>query len=348
MPPVGKPVFCNLPFKRLKITETGDVRHCCFQNTFIGNVLETDILELWNSKISEEVRSSIISGRLHKSCQSEACPFMFSKDLNHFSTIEPIITPTAPVYLEIDLPSTHCNIGGINPTPQTACFMCPRASNSFIALPDLTNRIVMRIKHIVEHISVLHVSGIAESFWKGRIFDILDMMNYQQYKEQITVLAYTNGTLFDNELQKKYTDTVKRSHLSFSLDAATEETFVKIRRVKMFHKICDNIRYYVKTKPGTHSCTIYNNLNILNIREASQMVELAANLGVMSLGLSLTVTYNDKVENTLDKVMNKDNESIFSEHEKKAKDTAKKLGVELHVQRPLRFTDEKEGRISLL
>jgi hypothetical protein len=50
-----------------------------------------------------------------------------------------------------------------------------------------------------------------------------------------------------------------------------------------------------------------------------------------------------------DKVLNKDNESLFADAEAKARETAKRLGVNLFIQRPFRVTDEaKDGRISLL
>jgi MoaA/NifB/PqqE/SkfB family radical SAM enzyme len=326
--------------KRLKISETGDVRHCCFQGGYLGNILKTDILELWNGSISNDIRKTIEKGRLHRYCQTEACPFMFNQTLDFFSSVEK--DRPYPVYLELDLPSTHCNIGGISPTPETACFMCPRAASSFVTYPDLTDEIIERIRVIIPTLQTFHISGIAESFWKNKIFSILDKV----YQPHLTIVAYTNATLFNREVQNRYISSVANSYLSFSLDAASAETYVKVRRVKLFDEICSNIKNYVKIKPATHRCGISNNLKTLNIHEAAKMVSLADELGVRFINLTLTVTCNGLVENTFDKIMNKDNEKIFLDAETKARETAKKLGVELHFQRPFQLTTA--GRLPLL
>jgi MoaA/NifB/PqqE/SkfB family radical SAM enzyme len=347
MPPLGKMVFCNLPFRRLKITETGDIKNCCFQTKYLGNIFKEDLIDIWNNSISNDIRQHIEKGTLHSNCQTEACPFMFNKTLTYFSTIEPLQT-SYPTCLEIDLPSTHCNIGGINPTPETACFMCPRASRKFTKHEEITDLIIEKSKCLIPYLNALHISGIAEPFWKNKIFDILNKIGYENYKDKINILAYTNGTLFNQEIQQQYIENVKLSNLTFSLDAASEETFVKIRRIKMFKQICDNIRNYVKNKPSTHSCSVNNNLNIVNVQEAEQMVEIVADLGVKFLVLTLTVTCNGLVENTFDKIMNYENEYLFKEAEIKASAMAKKLGITLYVQRPLREKMPHEGRISLL
>ena len=77
------------------------------------------------------------------------------------------------------------------------------------------------------------------------------------------------------------------------------------------------------------------------------MVETAAKLGVKYLGLSLTVTCDGKVENTFDKIMNENNANLFEDSEAHARETAQRLGVELHIQRPFRTVSRNEGRISL-
>jgi hypothetical protein len=344
MPPIGKVVYCNFPFSRLKISESGDVKHCCYQKGYLGNVFDQDILELWNSRLTMDVRNSIYRGELHSLCRSEACPFMYTQFSNHFGSVEPLFPSSYPRILELDLPNTHCNIGGLSPTPETACFMCPRAAVDFVASEDVTDRIIDRIRHLTPHIDAFQVAGIAESFWKGRIFEVLEGMGYSAYRDKINVIAYTNGTLFDDVVQRRWIDTVSRSRLSFSLDAATEETYFKIRRARLYGRVVENIRRYMAVKPVGHVCVIQNNLNLLNVGEAVRMVEVAANLGV-SLGFTLTLTCSG-VENTMGLVQDGNNVGIFESCEREVRLAAQELGVELHFQRSF-LVKSSRGRIPL-
>src|SRR5277367_1522573 len=101
--------FCHLPFNHIKINVNGDVNMCCFQGGFLGNILENSIEKIWNSPLAKEIREITLKQELHPCCKNwGGCPWL-NGDLSKTRNIT--YYPYMPTSLELDLPSTHCNIG---------------------------------------------------------------------------------------------------------------------------------------------------------------------------------------------------------------------------------------------
>ena len=90
-----------------------------------------------------------------------------------------------PRKITICLPDSHCNIGGENPTPETACIMCSAASTNWIPREEHTDQIVASLKPLLEHLRMLEVHGVAEAFWKDRLFHILDQLEFSRFSQRI-------------------------------------------------------------------------------------------------------------------------------------------------------------------
>src|SRR5262249_25858626 len=134
--------FCDLPFKKIKINPNGDVSMCCYQRGSLGNLLQHNFQEIWLGKIAEDVRTSTRASQLHSMCKGwGGCPYLIKDRLP-----KRLGVTKWPTSVEFDLPNTHCNVGGSLPTPDTACFMCPRAAEDFKAEPDLTSELADRLK----------------------------------------------------------------------------------------------------------------------------------------------------------------------------------------------------------
>jgi MoaA/NifB/PqqE/SkfB family radical SAM enzyme len=69
--------FCRLPFSKIKVSPEGDVRMCCYQKGFLGNLLQQDITEIWDNSLAPEVRSWPRASDLHPLCVGwGGCPFL--------------------------------------------------------------------------------------------------------------------------------------------------------------------------------------------------------------------------------------------------------------------------------
>jgi MoaA/NifB/PqqE/SkfB family radical SAM enzyme len=261
---------------------------CCFQrpdplkpdtNVYhLGNVLEQTFDEIWFSDLCEDIRRETREGRLHPQCQCPGCPIL---PLKQPYPTEHVVFNEYPNFLEIDLPNTHCNVGGKNPGPKSpACVMCERSAPFFRPEKDDLMEVLARIKHIVPNLYQIHIQGIAEPFFptKGSnlLFEVMDALDYELYKDQITISVTTNGTLFKKSTRQEYLKRAPNSITNFSIDAATPETFKAIRIFDCFDKVLENMYAFDKERVREDQyLRVHNNINIMNVHEVVPMVHIA-------------------------------------------------------------------------
>lgn len=184
------------------------------------------------------------------------------------------------------------------------------------------------------HLRHLCVLGIAEPFWKNAAFNIMDRLEFKRYKHQCEFRANTNGICLNEKLAQRFFAEVEKSDISWSLDAATAVTHRKIRRLDSFALVVDNLKRWIRMRGVNHKVTIYNNINMLNVHEMSEMVEMAAEIAVDSIILLPTHDQTGVVQ-LGELVLCEKNVRIFREESQRALETASKLGVKLIY--PTRF-----------
>jgi hypothetical protein len=317
--------FCEFPFRHIKFDSEGNATMCCLQvRGCLGNIFEKNLEELWNSDLAKEIRNYTANDSLHTMCSnSGVCPFIHQQaqlqDL-HFDSI----WPPMPDQLELDLPNQHCNIGGLEPSDDNpACLMCERHLN-FFPQNDRLDEICERLRPYILNFAVAHVQGIAEPFWKNRIFQLLETLGVHP-NTQIT--TFTNGTLFTGDKRDRWLAILK-STLSFSIDAATPETYRKIRRIDAYDKVVDHLLEYSEMRGPEQYLNIHNNINLLNVDEVVGMVELAARANVDYLDFNPTY-------NAPNICVNKSNAHIFHKAQQEILQRAKELNITVAFIRPL-------------
>lgn len=247
----------------------------------LGNILKDGYEEVWNGVVAQQIRDEVAKNELPIACQSASCPYAHMDKEERVWQIKPADNPYGfPTEIEIDLPDSHCNVGGVSPSKKNpACFMCERHLVGVVQ-EDRVNEICHVIKPYIQYINKFHIQGIAEAFWKDKVFEIFDILEMQKYKKGIVISTTTNATILNKNRRYRWLD-YPQSSLTFSLDAASTKTFKLIRRWDAFDKVCENIRNYCKERRrGNQVAGIHNNLNLFNVKEAKDMVKLAADLGV--------------------------------------------------------------------
>lgn len=338
--------YCSLPFKRMKINSDGEWHSCCHQSITYGNLVKDNLTveEAFNNNVLKDVQQHVLEGKLHPICNTSRCPFYTVQDdlKNHVEEIEEI-NPTQPDDIELALPSKHCNIGGTNPTADTACSMCPRASQTFMSWEppvDLTDVIVAKLKPYMDKIRTVNVQGIAEPFWKGKVIEILDELDFKKHQHNTWFWSFTNGTVFGDKIQDEFINNVRWGTLGFSVDAATPETYIKIRKLNFFSTIERNIKRFVKkAKSYTHEERYYHlfttfNINMLNVHEVVEMVRWSHSLGVDRA--EFTLTFNGSPEFIMgeENLCNQDNWPIFWQAQQDAIKVAEELGFKVDFYVP--------------
>lgn len=328
----GLKVFCELPFNKIKVNPWGEVTMCCYQDGTLGNLLTQDFHEIWWSRLARDVRESTAAGRLHARCEGwGGCPYLVKpKRRQSF-----VVGDGYPTSLEFDLPNTHCNIGGTSPTPETACFMCPRSSPSFEAEPDHTDELTDRLKFLLPYLTELRIQGTAEPFWKDRVFEILERLEFRKYNGKCVFSTYTNGSILTAKHRKRLIEICPRAALFFSVDAATQETYQRIRRLNLFELVVENIRNFVKERGPHQRVDVANNMNLLNLHEAVQMVELGCDLKVDLVQFNPTHGGGQERADFQDVRVGAENYELFAEAQRKITARASELGVPVVFIRPL-------------
>jgi len=339
--------FCEYPFSRVRLTCEGNVAFCCFmrpdpdpdefkkkQPAYIGNVLEDSFDNIWFGDKAEEIREFTHKGKLHPMCQCPGCPIL---PLKKPYPNEHIVFNEHPNFLEIDLPNTHCNVGGLNPDPVTspACIMCERSDPFFKPEEDHLMEVMDKIKHIVPNLHQIHIQGIAEPFYETRekghlLFDVLDVLNFDEYKDQITLSVTTNATIFKKRVREEYLKRVPNSITNFSVDAATPKTFKAIRIFDCFEKVLANMKSFDEERNyGKQFIRIHNNINIMNVHEVREMVKIGHDIRAEYVEFNPTNGFNHKI------LVNEENCGLFNRAQQDIEDEAEKLGQPIKFIRDL-------------
>lgn len=299
------------------------------QRGALGNILEVGYERVWRGLVAEKIRKQVADNELPVFCKTASCPYAHMGKEERVWQMKPADNPHGfPTEIELDLPDSHCNVGGLKPDSKNpACLMCERHLYGVVQ-EDKVDEICHVIKPYIKYINKFHIQGIAEAFWKDKVFDIFDILDMQKYKKQVVISTTTNATILTKGRREKWLD-YPRSSLTFSIDAATADTFKLIRRWDAFDKVCENIRHYCKErKKGRQVAGIHNNLNLLNVNEGRQMVELAADLGVDFVDFNPTYGIQEIC-------VNKQNVHIFQKAQEEIRQASIKAGVKVTFMRDL-------------
>lgn len=330
--------FCSLNHTKIILNGWGDCSLCCYQLTQLGSILGgKTVLDLWNSPLAKDIRRETALGNLHKVCTSwNTCPFQVKERIPEpFLAYENCEYPT---YLEICLPNTHCNIGLENPTPDTACIMCCRSAVDFNPQPQITDLLCEKSLPLMPYLKTLCVLGVAEPFWKDAVFEVFKKIDFHKYKHQIQFTTNTNVVCLTEKVTERFFQEVECSDISFSLDAASSDTYLKIRKIDSYHVCIKNLKNYMILRDqnggwGRHKTFIYNNINMLNVSEMPKMVEVAAELHVDKIIMLPTHDQCGRVAMG-DLILNDKNIDVFKRYSEAARKRADQLSVNLYYSKP--------------
>lgn len=319
--------FCPFPWTRARITSEGKLAMCCFmradtdrpdREAYLGNILDQNFDAIWFGDIAQEIRQSVLDGKLHDRCDCSGCPHRKERQSQRFVHNE------YPIHLEIDLPNTHCNVDS------PACIMCERAEPNFKAETSRLTEVLCGIGHLMPNLEQIHLQGNAEPFFNGLIFDVLEQLNFSEFKHRITVSTVTNGMFMTEDVRERWFSTVPHSVTVFSLDAATPETYQRIRIFDAYDSVVDNIALFdVNRVSARQFLQIFNNINTLNVHEVVMMCETARQLGVDLIEFAPTDGFNKAI------LVNKANCGLFAKAQGDIVEFCSKKKIPFKISRPL-------------
>lgn len=224
--PIKKPVyhdrFCSLPFTSVQIDNDGDVQLCDCQLHMpytIGNIFKNSLQDIWLNHQAELVRQSVLSGDFtYCSWSCAKLPILPAK---------PASVPTTrsfPKKIKLDL-DLSCNL---------KCASCRET----VIIEKNSEKIQKQIElyqEIVQHgldypTSIIEIVplGSGEIFASHSGLKFLEsLVNYPHRNLKINIT--TNGTLITKNQQLIRSIQHLINTWSISIDAATAETYSKVR-----------------------------------------------------------------------------------------------------------------------
>jgi len=243
-------------------------------------------------------------------------------------------SPPPPTSMELET-TTICDI---NP-PCVMCYTRMLHTREEKEGRNLDEAAFDKIAPHLRDFEVISLHGIGEPLAGKNLFTILKSIDSHKTKVQFN----SNGL---NLSEEKSRELVKNglSLINFSVDAATAETYQRIRRVD-FHRVVANIRRLseIKKEMSARRPVIEMNMTLMrsNFEEAGQFVYLARDLGAerVSLGVlnrhfeDYTVKSGDFVFQYHQEIIGL-NSAAFRAKIQEARESARTLGIDLSINIP--------------
>jgi Iron-sulfur cluster-binding domain len=241
-----KQFVCPLPFERFDIGPSGDVLVCCghWLPTSIGNFMREPTEDIINSERAKKIRASVTDGS-YKYCNHLECGAMAQGSL--------------PTRDELKIPRTRdavargdFHLGGINEImfafDQTCNLSCPscrthriveKASDSL----DKARAVEEKLLPLLPTVRVLHINPAGELFASKPSRKLLELIDDER-APNLVLHIISNGTLFNEEEWNKFPGIHNKvESVRISIDAASRETFEKLRRLGKYDTFIDNMRF---------------------------------------------------------------------------------------------------------
>lgn len=190
------------------------------------------------------------------------------------------IVKTYPEEITIST-TTRCNM-------DPPCVICERNLRTKDLEYDIDASILEKLKPIFKYADRIYLHCGGEPLMTEKIFEIIESV-----QPPTKIIFNTNGALFNDAKIKYMVDVGVVDIISFSLDAATEKTYKRIRSAD-FHKIISHIETLIdyrnkrnKNKPLLRPLVLLNFCIFKqNIKEVPEYLALAKRLGVDGIDFS--------------------------------------------------------------
>ena len=236
--------------------------------------------------------------------------------------------------------TTSCNM---NPP----CIMCDKSIPGKIpAISHISEPILDKLKTVLKQSSLVSLTGLGEPLTCKRLFNIIDSVD----SKTTDTMFNSNGLLLTKIMAEKLISK-KLTKIDFSIDAATPETYGKIRKKGGFTKVKNNIKGLARIKKRRNiyypKIAISMVLMKENIKELPAFIELARELDAQFVYVKMLkpikenfVVKKEKFKFDYHQQMLDINSAEFKDNIFLAKEKAVDLGIEfksleLSVQRLL-------------
>lgn len=196
----------------------------------------------------------------------------------------PIVMRSQPIGAEIEL-TNRCNL---------ACVQCLRSRGlKPYRLGSMDFETYKKVLAQFPYLLNLSLNGFGEALKYEGFFDIVEYSRKELPWAKIGI--YSNGTLIDQEKAERLVD-VRLTEINVSIDAATPETYRKVRRGGELSEVHGGLERLVRARAAAHAKFPMIGVNFVmlneNRGELVPFIEQAADLGVDFVNCITYATYD--------------------------------------------------------
>lgn len=311
---------CRFPFSFANIEPSGSLHLCCpgYGFNYLGNILNNNLEDLWYSNRAKLFRLSIIN-KTYAFCDRKTCPYLkksnFLETDTRYNDIKVYDNPNE-IYVSID---KRCNL---HCTSCRSCFYNPSEDDNNVR--ELAKKYLLESKWLSKA-DRLCFAGDGEVFF-GKTY--LELLESDEVKKRDSIEILTNGNLMTKEVLDKLVANHKKINIYISMDAASDETYSKIRLGGNFKKLINNLEYLSKLKKENKINVVELNFVIQrdNFKEINDFIQIVKKLDFDGANFSIISNWgtyeeeefthismvneagipNDELKSELDKVAKED------------------------------------------
>ncbi len=272
---------CDAPYHMLWVGKSGSTRLCdCpdYLDVSCGNIGITDIHKVWQSPLAEIIRLSVINNT-YTFCSRERCGKLSGQKEQKALLERRKVTDSAyPQQMNVAI-DTVCNLH------------CPSCRKAICAKNDEKAELEVRTctdailkSGWLETAEQLLVGGSGEAFLSKHYKKVI----YEGAGKRKSIIIMTNGTLFTleewEELEGKYDEV----GFMVSVDAATKETYEKVRCGGNFDRLMSNMDFlsHLRKDQRVNSVKVIMIVQETNYREIPEFIRWAKEKGFDAVNLS--------------------------------------------------------------
>lgn len=233
-------LVCDTMFHTYEIESTGQVSCCCttFINERIGNLICQDFDKIWRSNVHKILCLSA-ANKTYTFCKKDMCPVLMGKakyqyensyeESEQYRKIE-----DKPKVMLISIDSS-CNL---------YCASC-RNCVKVLQGAELKKAEIMADKLLsddnLDHSEFIIMAGNGEVFF-SKIYERIWSSTKTKHVKRFRLLS--NGTMFTRAKWDRFmAGRTSEVAVTFSIDAATEETYRVLRRGGHFEQLMENLKF---------------------------------------------------------------------------------------------------------
>jgi len=284
----GKKI-CYCPWTHFEVSNpNGDVTMCPDNPTILGNINKESILEIWNGKPYRRMRKAMFELGGEKLCSPNCLLLNGMKDNQSFSWYSGLPKDTDAyknaVLNEAEILSGRESLDSFPRWMKFAislkcnfrCYHCCQEGDRNIFNGMLSEDFIKEMKKYYQYYQNLFIFGGEPTIFP----QFKDILKTSAVNPDLRFGMITNASNIDRYLEE--IGAIKWSYFAISLDAASEETYKKLRHPKMWNKVMSNIEALSKLGAEKNfRAHISMTVNSVNCHEIYSFVKFCSNLNAI-------------------------------------------------------------------